>query len=77
MLWRHMDPNDFEYAGSSTAKVLKICIERMNKDLRQDEINEHNARLTKALFTHVSENIAKNDLEGFSRAVETLISSRE
>ena len=77
MLWRGMDVDDFTVIGAAEANMLYSCIYRMNSDLQHDAIADKNKELMRQLFMQASENVANNDLEGFSRAVELLVKSRE
>ena len=56
---------------------LELLKNEDDESSEQDEIIEHNKELTFQLFKKASVNVANNDLEGFSRAVEILIKERE
>ena len=76
MRWNTVKAEHYKVVGYADAETLKVCIDRLNRDLMQKAGEDHNKRLMKELFNQVNENVAKNDLEGFSRAVEILIKNR-
>ena len=77
MRWNTLDPENYKAVGYADAETLKRCIDRMNRDLMQDVGDEHNRRLMKQFYADIHDKISRNDLEGFERAVEMLVKSRE